>query len=508
MTRMTDITLDATPPHPRSRSLMDRDYLWQLTIAALLLGSACRLFAGIQTPLWLDETFSAEIASQHNVHDFLRWSLTEMSGPVYYAALFLWEKLAGNGNVALRLPSLALSLATPLIILRYGHHDVKVRQLWAAFTALSVFGFDTATEARPYALILMLGCIQALIFLKMIEAPRTRTALAWTSVSALMVLTHYHAAILCGLQGIAYLALCRMRAVRTWSAAAPLVPMAIWMAYHLPFLFRFASKDTTWYQPLHADALWLIPALLTGLIWPGVMVLTAMTATTARDIWATTLGRKSWPFSSGETALFATGALAVALVMAAGFLAPTFSPRYLLPFVPALLAGMAIWTRRMIRQFPLAGAVLLCIMLGSAASQLAGYIRHPEEDHRYVLNFEQPSQWIAAQGADRLIFLWDNPTASLPDPDHHLASVASFFLRRDHVPVETIVPPWPRHGDPNLLLNAVAGQRARTAILWAYDINVPGTRGRTHPWRLPQIDARWRCRVFGKGSITVLACVR
>lgn len=503
---MADLSLPL--PAARTPAGSGIDLLPALCWASLALGLACRLFAGIDTPLWFDETFSAAIAGQDSLNGLVRWMMTELSGPTYYSMLFLWERIAGDSNVALRLPSLLFSIATPLLILWRGHPDRQVRMMWAAVTALSVIGFDSATQARPYALLFLLASAQAIAFLRLIDDPRTGKALLWTSLSALMVLTHYHAAVISGLQGVAFLALCRMRAVRTWPALAPLVPMALWMAVHIPFMLSFAKGDTVWYGTLSLDSLWLIPSLLTGLAWPGVLLLVAMLASFAHDLIAALRGRARWPYGAGETALVASGMASLAIVMGIGFILPSFTTRYVLPYVPALLAGVALWTRRMSAPVPMIAAPLLCAMIGSAAAQLAGYVRDPQSDFRYAFNFEQPSAWIAAHGVDRLVVLWDSPTAGLADPDGHIASVGSYFLHRDGLAPQVVSLPWPRHGDPNRLLIDLAGTAPRSALLWAYDASVPGTRGHVHPWHIPRIDPHWQCRDFGRAPITVLACVR
>ncbi|HUD93377.1 glycosyltransferase family 39 protein [Sphingobium sp.] len=471
---------------------------------ALAVGIACRLFSGLDAPLWFDETFSAAIATQQSVARLVAWMLTELSGPTYYTLLWLWEKIAGDGNLALRLPSLILSIATPLVIIWRGHPDRQVRMLWGALTALSIIGFDTATQARPYALLFLFATLQAIAFLRLIDNPRISRAFLWTGISALMVLTHYHSAVICGLQGIAYLAIWRAQAVRAWPALLPLLPMAMWMAWHLPFMLGYAGGDAVWYDKLKPDSLWLIPSLLTGLAWPGVMLLSGMLPSLCHDAATAARGKARWPYTPAETALAGSGMLAILLVMGVGFITPSFTSRYLLPYAPAMLAGVAFWIRRMDRLGPLIAAALLCVMISSAAAQLAGYIRNPKADFRYAFNFEQPSEWIAAQGADRVFMLWDSPTAALDDPDGHLASVGGFFFRRAGSAISVAVPAWQRTGDPNRLLLDLANKAPGSAILWAYD----ASRGPVHRWRIPTIDPRWQCRDFGIYPITVLACVR
>lgn len=503
---MTDAAL--SPPRLAVLPALSMRFVMPLCWAALMIGIAARLCAGITAPLWFDETFSAAIATQASIAALVRWMLTELSGPTYYSLLFAWERVAGDSNVALRLPSLICSIATPLLILWRGHPDRQVRMVWMALAALSIVGFDTATQARPYALLVLLATAQAIAFLRLVEQPGRARALAWTGVSALAVLTHYHAAIISGLQGVAFLLLCRERAVRCWPAAAPLVPMALWMAYHIPFILSFTTKDTVWYGTLGIDALWMVPSLLTGLAWPGALLLIAMSASFAHDAIAAQRGRACWPYRPGETALVASGVVAMILVVGTGFVLPSFTSRYLLPYLPAILAGVALWIRRLGRHGPIVAAPLLCLMTGAATAQLATVVTQPDEDFRYAFNFEQPSQWIAEAGVDHVVMLWDSPTAALDDPDGHIASVGSYFLRRAGHEATFDVPKWPRHGDPNAILLARAGERPHTAILWAYDASIAGTRGRVHPWAIPTLDRRWQCRDFGRTPITVLACVR
>ncbi|MFB0873531.1 MULTISPECIES: hypothetical protein [unclassified Sphingobium] len=500
---MTGVTL----PRDAATPGLIADLVAPLCWTAIGVGIACRLFAGIDAPLWFDETFSAAIASQDGA-GAVRWMLHELSGPAYYSLLFVWQHIAGDGNVVLRLPSLILSIATPLLILWKGHPDRQVRIIWAAMIALSIMAFDTATQARPYALLLLLASAQAIAFLRLIERPTVGHAFIWTSLSALAVLTHYHAAILCGIQGIAYLALCRERALRTWPALAPLLPMAAWMAVHIPFHLSYANKDTVWYDVLGPGALWLVPSLIAGLPWVGTVLIAGLGVSFGHDIVQTLRGRCRWPYSAGETALVASGWLALALVMGMGFVAPSFSVRYVLPFVPAMLAGIALWVRRMGTRGPLIAAPLLAVMIAAAATQLIGYIRDPQADFRYAYNLEQPSGWIAAQGAERLIFFWDNPAAVLPDPDGNMAKIGGYFFARAGRPVKVVVPQWRRGDDPNAMLPALADQEPGTAILWAYDAGVRGTLGRDHPWVIARNNPNWLCRDFGRRPITVLACVK
>jgi hypothetical protein len=115
-------------------------------------------------------------------------------------------------------------------------------------------------------------------------------------------------------------------------------------------------------------------------------------------------------------------------------------------------------------------------------------------------NFEAASTALMAAGVHRMVFLFDNPLSQVWDRGQ-LAAIGGFFFRRAGVPVEveaTVVPPGE---DPNARLLAQAKRPG--AILWIYDLEVPGTAAQTSP---PRIGAPWTCRDFGRGKVGVIAC--
>ena len=105
-------------------------------VAALLLGTIARLRSGLELPLWIDETFTATIATQPDFAGLVRWCLTELTGPAFYGPMWLWTKVAGSSDAMLRLPAVTMALATPLVIARFGHRDRSLALLWAALCFL------------------------------------------------------------------------------------------------------------------------------------------------------------------------------------------------------------------------------------------------------------------------------------------------------------------------------------------------------------------------------------
>ena len=115
---MTSAALNRPAQSPSSGpSLFSGEIPRAVLVGALMLFVANILTASLRVPLWLDENFSATIAAQPTFARLVNWCLNELSGPLYYSLLWVWEKIAGDGNIALRIPSIALSIAAPGFLL-------------------------------------------------------------------------------------------------------------------------------------------------------------------------------------------------------------------------------------------------------------------------------------------------------------------------------------------------------------------------------------------------------
>ena len=503
---MTSAALDRPAQSPSSGpSLFSGEIPRAVLVGALVLLVANILTASLRVPLWLDENFSATIAAQPTFARLVDWCLNELSGPLYYSLLWAWEKIAGDGNVALRIPSIVLSIAAPAFLLWKGHPDRTTRTLWALCLALWQPGLGIATEARPYTLMLLLGCVQAVCFLGLLRAPTTRRAAIWAGVSALAVLTHYHALVISGVQGLAYLLIWRQTALRTWPALLVLTPMAAWMSWHLQFVLHYANSGQTWYQVLTWQQALFVPVFFCGSVATAAALVVLLPASIYARIARATAAEPVRP--SPELVLIATGLIATLIVVGMGFVRPSFSMRYLLAYVGAVSLLIPLVLREVKPLLPVAPMLIVMLFIGTAVPPLVQNLKAPEADHRYQFNFEQPSAWIMAQGhTHRLVFLWDNPTALLGKPDK-LAEVGGFFFRRDHRSAEVLIPHYALNADPYPAVLALTQGRADTAVIWAFDKAVPNTSALRYAPGVLLDKARWTCRDFGADSIAVLACV-
>lgn len=478
-----------------------------VAISILLLFVTNILVGGLDAPLWLDENFSAAIAVQRDIGGLLDWCLNELSGPVYYSLLWTWEKVGGDSNVMLRLPSIAISILSPVLLFWKGHEDRELRRLWALTFALWAAGYTYGTEARPYALMLFFGSCQAICFLRLMQGPDTRRATVWIAISSLAVLTHYHAIVISALQGLIYVAWWRREALRSWPALFVLIVPIAWMAVHLRTVLTFATSGNSWYEVWPLAAIWEAPTLVFGAT--VVAKLLALMVVSSVLLWLVWRRDRRSPLmcSAPELLLAGSGLASFAIVFATAFIVPSFTPRYILPYIPAVLFGVALWLREMGSVAPRLPVLLIALMAGYPINQLIIRLEKPELDYRFSFNFEQPSEWIAENGSGRkLIFLWDNPTAAISEV-RKLQEVGGFFMRRMGRPVDVVIPRFPLNTDPNRLILKLAGNDPKTAIIWAYDINVPNSSGKRYP---PQITESmgWTCHNFGGGTVTVLGCIR
>lgn len=477
-----------------------------LVCLALTVGLAGRLLTGWGAPLWLDEAFTGAIVIRPSFEDMIQDCLKELGGPAYYMLMWGWVKIFGAGDIALRLPSFIFAIATPLVILWKGHPDRRVRATWAAISATWLPAFYYATEARSYSLLFLLGSIQVIFFVRLLKAGDIGRACAWSAVSSLIILTHTHGAIITAFQGLLLLAIHRRALFRLWPAALLLLPAVIWFLMRLPFLMGITNAGTTWLRLLKPHHLATLPDLLFGhspialpiaLFVLGTSILLAVQA--RKGSLPHSFDRKDWLPAVASI-------LAIAGVIGLGFLKPSFTFRYLIPFVPGFLLGISLltllWSRWII------ASLLIASFSVMAAIMTLVVLNDHKLDFRYGYSWEGTSGFLRQAQIRRLVFVWDNPTATGADRDL-LGRVGAFFLHREGLPVTTDAVTIGSGSDEDFrraIFTATSQpQTAREAVGVI-------TLGRYLP--LQQPGARWQCRRYGgpkeayDAPFYITACVR
>lgn len=478
---------------------------WRLPVlaAALVLGLIGRIAYSWNAPFWFDETFTGVIASQPTFAGLVKWCMAELTGPAFYMPMWAWEKLVGPSDFALRLPNLILSLGTPLAILRWGNRDADLRLWWAVFVLLWVPIFAVAGEARSYPETFALGTAQAILFVRLLERPSTARASLWIVVSSLVVLCHYWGAVPALVQGIAFLALHRLRALKTWPALVCLIPLLAWSWFHLPVVLGFTIGGSSGIDGLPPSAILEIPAMLLGIGVAGTVVLATVAGSLVLE-WK----RGGWrciATTSPERVLALCVLASVAVTLLIGFVRPGFVARYVTASMPSFLFGLALWARWMMVRETKWVVVVAATMFATAAGLVGAILRGPDTDTRHLFELERPSAWLAERSPEQLpedlVVFWDGPIAEA-SPEFALAEVGGFFLRRSGHKVDVRVARVSASDDPNRGVLALTKKDGKSAILWFANDELPSNR---EP-RIERYDSRFECRDFGGGVVTMTAC--
>jgi uncharacterized membrane protein len=468
--------------------------------AAVAIGFAIRAMNS-NAPLWLDETFTGAIAAEPSLRAVLYQSLQDVNAPLYYVIAHYWSLLFGLSNQSLRFPAFVFALVAPLLCLIPAPGvSRRVSFLWCALIALWIPGLSHAQEARCYSLLLSLGVATTIFFVRLVDSPTTKRAALWALLAAAAILTHYYALILVGFQGLAYLCLHGRKALRTWPAAFVFLPAIAWLFIHAQRITTFADPQIAWYMPMNFERFLFVLTYIAGSFGVALMLLPLIGVAVVLTFVRKPEIVSGEPYGRlGVFAAVAASVLGAASLIALSLLRPSFAERYLMPFIPGLLLGVALMFERFQRYWQLAPVALV---IGFAAGAITSVAAGLPSMSAY--NFEAASQALIASGTKKLVFLWDHPNTSVEDP-YQLQIVGGFFFRRQGIDVQVIPLKPDRREDPNFLfLKAASGPH--TGILWVYDTRVHDTAAKVHPPEITELDPAWNCRDFGSPPLGILAC--
>jgi hypothetical protein len=460
-------------------------------------------------PLWLDEAWTIGIAGPAPWIDFFHQVYWDVNAPLYYLLMYLWQGVFGQSDLAMRAPSLIFAVATPLVLAfsRVEGLGRTQRLTWASVAALWFPALCYAQEARSYAMLLFISTLQTLAFIRLLQTPTTGRAAIWSVFAALAILTHYDAIFLGAVQGLIYLAVHRLRAVRTWPAALAFVPAFGWLLYHLPRIAQFAQPGIAWYSALDLDDLtddlvhlmgerqcWVLLAV--GLLAVGLRLLPMPRRAPGPA------GSPTPPTASVWLAALAA-VLSAAVLIVIGFLRPSFAPRYLTPDGPGVLLGIVLLIGVVAGRRAAWALAVLVIALGAAVTrEMALGERMAPRGY----NYERASQLLEKVHPKHLVFLWDHPVDPIEHPEQ-LAAAGDAFFRRDGFKLSVDPVILKPDEDPNRRL--LAGAAApHSVILWVYDVAVHDTAAVDFPPRIATLDPAWTCRHGGGDRFGILACWR
>ncbi len=203
----------------------------------IVAGSLIRLTGLNRQSLWFDEA-DVVVRAQRPLDEVLRtFTAAGENGPVYNLFLWLWIRVAGVSEIAVRFPSaMAGAIAIPLIYLLGTRLAGRTAGLVAAgLLAVSPYHVWYSQEAKMYAFVVVLALLSCL---SLFEALNRNTWAAWITyiaITSLMFYTHVTTVLVFVAQSLCVLATLYMwqGRRRRWliSAAAltvPYIPIALW----------------------------------------------------------------------------------------------------------------------------------------------------------------------------------------------------------------------------------------------------------------------------------------
>lgn len=216
--------------------------LWLRQFSRALGGITC-LAALLRFPtldvqsFWSDESVTVLYLLKPDLRTALEAIPTsESTPPLYYLIAWAWARVAGTGEVGVRLlPALLGTLTVPVV---YSIGTVLVSRrvgiLAGALVAVNPLLVWYSQEARAHALLVFLAALSMLFFWRSLESPTPRRLAWWALTSSLALATHYFAVF-----AIAPEALWLILATNGWrrSAAAVGAVAAVGLAL-LPLAFQ------------------------------------------------------------------------------------------------------------------------------------------------------------------------------------------------------------------------------------------------------------------------------
>jgi uncharacterized membrane protein len=129
--------------------------------------------------LWYDEGYTFSLASASTFRQFLHifgsYTTSEHLQPLYYGLIFLWSRIAGTSDFALRLPSALFSIASGAIVCYLASEIRRFGNLLPLLTlaayVFSSYSIYYAQEARPYALLQMLSFLALALWIERRKSP-------------------------------------------------------------------------------------------------------------------------------------------------------------------------------------------------------------------------------------------------------------------------------------------------------------------------------------------------
>ncbi len=212
---------------------------WVL-LALILVAVAIRIITLDNQSFWTDESLTAYEAGQSFTAMLHTVTSIETSPPLYFVLIWVWAKLFGTGEVALRSVSMLAGVAiVPIVYLSARELlDRRAGLIAAALVVVNPFMIWYSQEARAYMLLGALTGASFLWFLRTRRDPSRRNLAWWAGFSAAALMTHFFGGFVVAPEALWLLWVARGRATRLAVGAVAVVQIAM-----LPFAVIDASPS-------------------------------------------------------------------------------------------------------------------------------------------------------------------------------------------------------------------------------------------------------------------------
>jgi uncharacterized membrane protein len=403
----------------RGEQDVSRNRALAILAGVALAGLALRL--AIPRGIWLDEAISIHQAhlSFHDLFENLQYG--DRHPPLHHVVLWLSVKAFGDGELAVRIPSIvAGTLAIPaLYLLGRELYDRRTGLVAAAFGAASPLLIWYSQEARMYAFVELFGLLALWTQLRAIRNPSMGNWAAYILATAALLWSHYFGLLLIVVQQLIWVGVLIQRRNKGEPIRAHalgfLYSLAV-LAMQLVPLLVFAHKqfdstgaalgspsgtyDSLSFYAVVSNMVWALwgyhPDTITELLaagWPLLLLLSLLL-----------LGRGG----SRQTNILAIAAITpiVILIGVALYDRELFEVRYFLVAVPLLFLLIARlvtgWIRQPAAQFAVIGIILFTLLLGLADQQT-------NDDNPRLYDFRGAIERIQEDAGPKSLVLYEPP---------------------------------------------------------------------------------------------------
>ena len=331
-----------TPAQPRAvRRLPDG-----VLVAIVALGAGVRFWGLGAQSLWYDEWLTTEAVSG-GLGDLARHVANrEGITPPYFVVMWVWARVVGDGEVALRSLSALAGLATVVVAYALARELGQRREVARAAALLAATNpllLWYSQEARPYSLLALAGGLSVLAAARADRSGRRGDVVVWGLVAAGAVAVHYFAVFLVAGEALGLLV---RRRVPWRQVAAGVVPVGIVLVALAPVALKqhAHAANRSWISGFSlrsrieeaASSALQGPSVRDGRLW--LVVLVVVVAAGARAA-GPTAGRDR-RVALALVGLVGVGALSPLAVSLAG--ADVFLGRYLIAVLVPLLTAVAV----------------------------------------------------------------------------------------------------------------------------------------------------------------------